>query len=79
VRHEWSPPWAQHVLGHYFDRDLDEFGRPEGSAEVGAECTVCKNSFKRQCDSGAFRRHIAAFAMSHLHRDRLDPIPKETA
>lgn len=70
MKHDYSPPWNPNVVGWHTDRDED------GEAEVGAQCTVCKNSFKRKCTSGLMRQHIAQFALAHVHRGPLDPMPK---
>lgn len=70
-RHEWSPAWAPHVLGYYYDRVPDEDGIPE-EAEVGATCTTCHTDFKRTCSSGMMRQHIANFAIAHVHRHPFD-------
>jgi hypothetical protein len=70
-RHEWSPDWAPHVRGYYYDRLPDEDGIPE-EAEVGASCGQCGSVFKRMCASGMMRQHIANFAIAHTHRHPFD-------
>ena len=67
-RHEYSPRWAAHVRGWYFDRVIED-GEPQ-EARVGATCEVCGESFERKCKSGLMRNHVASFAMSHVHLER---------
>lgn len=71
-RREWSPQFAPHVQGYYYERTLGEDGLPEES-EVGAKCTTCGETFQRKCSSGLFREWIARFARVHLHRSPLEP------
>jgi len=80
---EWiaySPPWAPHVVGRFQLRQLDDDNIPL-EAPVEATCTFqgCGATFKRQCSSGLMKRHIANFAMNHVHRDAFrDPLPTKS-
>lgn len=79
ARREWRPPFATHVAGWYFDREVGEDGLPE-EAEVGAECehAECarepehRRTFRRRCASGNMRGWIARFAMIHMHKDHFN-------
>jgi hypothetical protein len=71
LRHEYSPPWAPHIAGYYYEREVDEDGIPL-EAEVGATCGTCGAVFKRMCSSGLMRHWICTFARVHLHRDPLN-------
>jgi len=81
TRHEWSPSWAPHVKGYYYEREIDPITHIPEEAEVGGECThpgctTVPKAFKRMCMSGQFRTWISTFARLHLHRDTLnDPMP----
>jgi hypothetical protein len=74
---EYSPAWAPHVKGRFQERDVDEDGLPD-EAPVEARCETCGATFKRRCSSGLMRQHIAKFALVHLHRGPLDPLPIKT-
>lgn len=75
---EWSPQFAPHVVLRYEQRRM-------GAAGVWAfqtfvvTCGKCGQKWGSLCQSGRVREQGAAFARRHLHRDALDPIPKEPA
>lgn len=71
----WRPPWAAHVVGRYERRTWDEAtGLPEPQ-QIEMLCEQCEAKWKTSCATGQVRRHIGAFAMVHLHRDPLEPVP----
>lgn len=70
-KYEFSPKWAQHVDGYYYEREFDPETKQPEETECGAKCRICGATFKKMCLSGMFRTHIANFATVHLHRDPL--------
>ena len=68
---KYTPPFAPHVFGSYTARTLGPDGIPD-EQKVEAYCTTCQTTFKRTCASGMVRKHIATFALVHLHKDPLE-------
>lgn len=73
----YSPTWAPHVVGTYPERVID---RETGEADpqlVEMVCTICRDTHRVKCTTGAVRQWILRFAANHIHRDPLAPIPKK--
>lgn len=69
ARETFSPRWAPHVVGTY-DRTTDPDGNPEPTW-VELSCSICKDSHRVKCESGAPRHWVQIFAQQHVHRDAL--------
>lgn len=88
---EWRPPFAQHVLGKYERRTVNDDGTADEQRVVvvceqcKARCRCCKGvcscgaEFRTVCTTGSTRTHVSRFAVLHLHRDPLRaPAPAPT-
>ena len=72
---KFSPAWAPHVHGEYTERVVDPETNQFQEQVWKVVCTICKSSWGPvKCQSGLTRKHIATFAVSHMHRNVLmDP------
>ena len=72
----YSPAWAPWCSGSFNERVVD---RETGEVEpqlVQMSCSKCGATFQVKCMTGAVRKHIQNFALSHTHRQPLaDPYP----
>lgn len=72
---KYVPPWARHIEGEVAPKP--EGADPADPVLIRAKCTLCGATWQRQCTSGMHRTWIGKFALAHLHRNRLDPLPTE--
>lgn len=73
---EFRPKWCPHVRGEYTPRVYDPDAGQMQQQKWRATCEKCNEKWGPVlCDSGMVTQHIARFALAHLHRDPLDPLP----
>jgi hypothetical protein len=62
---QWSPSWAQHVVGYFgaFHGTEDE---PQ---KYRCVCFICGAHHLGECKTGAVRNHVTHFAAAHFHKD----------
>jgi hypothetical protein len=72
----YRPKWAPHVAGSYTEREFDPEERRYLPQQWQASCEVCRAQHGPVwCESGLVRDHVSTFALAHLHRDPLSPVP----
>jgi ribosomal protein S27AE len=74
-RGESSPACAPHVTGRYPPRRYDPQVGGFETVTVELSCSKCGDVHKVACSSGQPRSHVANYAVVHLHRDALAPVP----
>ena len=70
----YDPHWAPRVRGKIEAPATREDGLPE-EQKIFCECLECGTKWQTTCSSGHVRVHVNKFALQHIHRDPLDPIP----
>ena len=73
--YEYRPPFAKHVVGTIEKPETDPKTKFPEDQKIVMLCEKCKDKIQRTCSTGHTHGHVQRFAILHLHRDPLDPIP----